>query len=60
MMNHVFSDIIDLSLLINMDDILIYVKTEEEHDKLVHQTLERLQKTGLQYPRKSASGKSRK
>ena len=47
MMNHVFSDMIDLGLLIYMDDILIYAKTEEEHDKIVHQTLERLHKNGL-------------
>jgi len=47
MMNHVFSDMIDLGLLIYMDNILIYTKTEEEHNKLVHQTLERLQKNKL-------------
>ena len=33
-----FQDMIDLGLLIYMDDILIYVKTEKEHDDLVHQT----------------------
>jgi len=28
MMNHVFSDLLDLGLIAYMDDILIYTKTE--------------------------------
>jgi len=47
MMNHVLSDILDVGVLAYMDDILIYGKTEEEHDRLVKEILERLQKNGL-------------
>ena len=47
MMNHVFSDMIDLGLLIYMDDILVYAKTEEEHDGLVEEVLKRLWKNHL-------------
>jgi len=43
MMNHVFSDMIDLGLLVYMDDFLIYAKTEEEHDQRVKEVLRRLQ-----------------
>ena len=47
MMNHVFSDMLDLGVLAYMDDILIYAKTEEEHDNLVRETLKRLSNNGL-------------
>ena len=47
MMNHVFSDMIDLGLLVYMDDILIYAKTEQEHDDLVRKVLQRLTKNKL-------------
>jgi len=46
-MNHVLSDILDVGVLAYMDDILIYAKTEEEHDKLVKEVLTRLQRNGL-------------
>jgi len=42
MMNHVFSDMIDLGLLVYMDDFLIYAKAEEEHDRRVKEVLARL------------------
>jgi len=42
MMNHVFSDMIDLGLLVYRDDFLIYAKTEEEHDRQVKEVLRRL------------------
>jgi hypothetical protein len=42
MMNHVFSDMIDLGLLVYMDDLLVYAKTIEEHDALVRKVLRRL------------------
>jgi len=42
MMNHVFSDMIDLGLLVYMDDFLIYTKTEEEYDQRVKEVLRRL------------------
>jgi hypothetical protein len=32
MMNHIFRDLLDLGLIVYLDDILIYAKTEEEHD----------------------------
>jgi len=47
MMNHVLSDILDVGVLAYMDDILVYAKTEEEHDRLVREVLERLQHNGL-------------
>jgi len=47
MMNHVLSDILDVGVLAYMDDILIYAKTEEEHDRLVKEVLKRLQQNGL-------------
>ena len=47
MMNHIFSDMLDLGLITYMDDILIYAKTREEHDNLVRETLKRLQENGL-------------
>jgi len=47
MMNHVFSDMIDLGLLVYMDDFLIYAKTEEEHDRRVKEVLKRLQENQL-------------
>ena len=43
MMNHVLSDLLDLGVLAYMDDILVYAKTEEEHDRLVKEVLRKLQ-----------------
>ena len=47
MMNHVFSDKIDLDLLVYMDDFLIYAKTKEEHDQRVKEVLRRLPENRL-------------
>jgi len=47
MMNHILSDVLDVGVLAYMDDILVYVKTEEEHDRLVRKVLKRLQHNGL-------------
>jgi len=47
MMNHVLSDVLDVGVLAYMDDILVYAKMEEEHDRLVRKVLERLQHNGL-------------
>jgi len=53
MMNHTFSDLLDIEVLAYMDDILIYAKTEEEHDRLVREVLGRLQDNRLAvYPEK--------
>jgi len=47
MMNHVFSDMLDIGVLAYMDDILVYPKTWEEHDQIVKEVLKRLQGNGL-------------
>jgi len=47
MMNHVFSDMIDLGLLFYMDDFLIYAKIEEKHNQRVKEVLRRLQENRL-------------
>jgi len=47
MMNHVLSDVLDVGVLAYMDDILIYAKTIEEHDRLVKEVLGRLRKNRL-------------
>jgi len=47
MINHVFSDLLDVGVLAYMDDRLVYAKTEREHDRLVKEVLERLQVNGL-------------
>jgi len=47
MMNHVFSDLQDVGVLAYMDNILVYAKTEKEHDCLVKEVLERLHANGL-------------
>jgi len=47
MMNHVLSDVLDIGVLAYMDDILIYAKTKEEHNRLVKEVLGRLQQNGL-------------
>jgi len=47
MMNHIFSDMLDLGLLAYMDDILVYAKTRNEHDEIVRNMLKTLQENGL-------------
>ena len=47
MMNHVLSDLLDVGVLAYMDDILVYAKTKEEHDRLVKKVLRKLQENGL-------------
>jgi len=47
MINHMFSDLLDLGVLAYMDDILIYAKTIAKHDEIVHEVLERLHSNGL-------------
>jgi len=46
-MNHIFSDMLDLELIAYMDDILIYVKTQAKHNQRVWENLRRLQENGL-------------
>jgi len=47
MMNHTFRDMIDLGLLAFIDDLLIYAKTEEEHDRIVKEVSQRLRANRL-------------
>jgi len=47
MMNHILSDLLDAGVIAYMDDILVYGKTEEEHDGQVEEVLKRLQKNQL-------------
>jgi len=47
MMNHVFSDMLDVGLIVYTDNILIYAKTWSAHDEIVRKTLKRLQDNGL-------------
>jgi len=46
-MNHIFRDMIDLDLLAYIDDLIIYTKTEEEHNTIVKELLQRLQANRL-------------
>jgi len=39
MMNHVFSDMLDVGILAYMDDILVYADTEKKHDDTVREVL---------------------
>jgi len=43
MMNQVLSDLLDTGVVAYMDDILVYAKTEDEHDSLVKEVLWRPQ-----------------
>jgi len=47
MMNHIFSDMLNVGVLAYMDDILVYTDTEERHDNTVREVLRRLQENGL-------------
>jgi len=47
MMNHVFSDMLDVGVIAYMEDILIYADTEEGHNHMVKEVLKRLQANGL-------------
>lgn len=47
MMNDIFKDLIDRGLVIYMDDLFMYSKTLEEHEKLVLEVLKRLKENGL-------------
>jgi len=46
-MNEVFSDLIDVSVIVYLDDILIYSNNLAEHRKHVKEVLRRLRKHGL-------------
>ena len=46
-MNSILSDLIDIGVLVYIDDVLIYVKTIEEHDRLVREVLKRFKDNRL-------------
>ena len=47
MANDIFQDFLDIFIIVYLDDILIYSKSQEEHDMHVRQALERLREYGL-------------
>ena len=47
MANDIFRDFLDIFTIVYLDDILIYSKTQEEHDEHVRQVLRRLREYGL-------------
>ena len=46
-MNDIFSDLLDVHVIIYLDDILVYSDDPTEHTKHVHEVLRRLRKHGL-------------
>lgn len=46
-MQSIFGDLLDISVVIYLDDILIFSKTLEEHIQVVREVLKRLKKHGL-------------
>jgi len=46
-MNHMFSDMLDVRVLAYMGNILVYADTEESHDHTIKEVLKRLQTNGL-------------
>ena len=47
MANDIFWDFLDIFLIIYLDNLLIYSKTQEEHNAHVRQVLQRLREYGL-------------
>ena len=47
MANDIFRDFLDIFLIMYLDDLLIYSKTQEDHDIHVRKVLERLREYGL-------------
>ncbi|KAA0047134.1 Retrovirus-related Pol polyprotein from transposon 297 family [Cucumis melo var. makuwa] len=47
LMNRVFKDFLDLFVIVFIDDILIYSKTEAEHEEHMHQVLETIRANKL-------------
>jgi len=55
MINDVFPDMLDAGIIPNMDDILVYMETGEEHVVLARQVMERLRKVNLYFSIKKSS-----
>jgi hypothetical protein len=47
MMNDILKDLVDEAVLVNIDEVLIYAKTDEKHNLLVKEVLRRLAKNEL-------------
>ena len=47
MANDIFRDLLDICLIIYLDDLLVYSKTQEEHDSHVLLVLKRRREHGL-------------
>ena len=47
MANDIFRDLLDVCLIIYLDDLLVYSKTQEEHDSHVLLVLKRLLEHGV-------------
>ena len=45
--NHILHDLLNNGVLVYIDDILIYIKTIEEYNRLVLDILERLRRNNL-------------
>jgi alpha-D-ribose 1-methylphosphonate 5-triphosphate synthase subunit PhnH len=46
-MNDLFSDLLDINVVVYLDDILIFSETPEDHKWHVHEVLKRLRKASL-------------
>jgi len=47
MIDHILHDLLDEVVVVYLDDILIYIESVDEHEKLVKEVLARLDKAGL-------------
>ena len=48
LINYIFSDIIDQCLLVYLDNILVYSKTTNDHEKYLHEVFSQLHTHKLQ------------
>src|SRR5579862_8877720 len=50
LMNDIFRDMLDICVIVYLDDILVFSKNDEDHEKHVRQVLQRLRENKLCYP----------
>ena len=55
LMNQIFDDLLDVCVIVFIDDVLIYSKTKEQHDKHVRLVLDRLREHSLYAKRSKCS-----
>jgi hypothetical protein len=48
MIHHIFTDVLDNGAIAFIDDILIYAKDEDEHDRVVEEVLKQLSQNDLE------------